>query len=82
MYLSIMTENIFGDTSDAILKAVAKYRNHPSVTAFKKVSSSDGIVHRGNSKGIRKVDHAKAYEESDVPTNIKGNTEILQKLFK
>ena len=77
-----MTENIFGDTSDAILKAVAKYRNHPSVTAFKKVSSSDGIVHRGNSKGIRKLDHAKAYEESDVPTNIKGNTEILQKLFK
>ena len=36
-------ENIFGDTPDAILKAIAKHRNHPSMKAFKKISSSDDL---------------------------------------
>ena len=38
-----MTEYIFGNISDPILKAIVKYRNHPSVTTIKRVFNSNDL---------------------------------------
>ena len=67
---------------DAILKAIAKYRNHTSIKAIERVCSSKDssyfdIMDRGNLKE-NSLDPAKAFQESDIPTNIKGSAEVFQ----
>ena len=62
-------EDISGNTSDATLKAIVKYRNHPSIKAVKRVSNSNDlfsfdIVDREKIlKEISSLDHTKSCEK-------------------
>ena len=77
-------EGISRNISDTVLKAIVKYRNHPSITAIKRISNSNDlfsfdIVDREKIfKEINSLDHTKA----DIPTKIiKENADIFQKFF-
>ena len=77
-------EGISGNISDPILKAIVKYRTHPSTKAIKGVSNSSDffsfdIVDKEKSlKEISNLDHTKACQESDIPTKIiKENADIF-----
>ena len=81
-------ESISGNISNPILKAIAKYRNHFSIKAIKRVSNlkdlftSDIVDREKILKEINSLDHTKTCQESDVPTKIiKENTDIFQKFF-
>ena len=62
-------EDISGNTSDPTLKAIVKYRNHPSIKAVKRVSNSNDlfsfeIVDREKIlKEISSLDHTKSCEK-------------------
>ena len=68
-------ESISQNISDPILKAIVKYRNHPTIKAIKRVSNSNllsfDIVDRKKIfKEISRLDYRKACQESDIPTKI------------
>ena len=69
-------EGISGNISDYILKAIDKYRNHPSIKAIKRVSNSiellsHDIVDREKIlKEINSLDHTKACQQADIYTKI------------
>ena len=58
---------------DGIVKATIKHRNHPSITALKRVSNSNKLFSFDNMdrkkilKEINSLDHKKACHESDIP---------------
>ena len=71
-----------------ILKAIVKYKNHPSINAIKRGSNlnhlfSFDIVDREKIlKEISNLDYTKVCQESDILTKIiKGNADIFQKFF-
>ena len=71
-------EGISRNISNPILKAIVKYRNHPSIKAIKRVSNSNDLFsfdiflldRENNLKEISSLDHTKACQESDIPTKI------------
>ena len=81
-------EDISGNISDPILKAIVKFRNYPSIKAIKRVSISNDlfsfdIVDKEKSfMGINSLDHTKACQESDIPTKIiKENADIFSEVL-
>ena len=69
-------EDIPRNISDPDLKAFVIYRNHPSIKAIKRVSNLNDVFSFdvGDKEKILKeissLDHAKAYQGSDIPTKI------------
>ena len=81
-------EGISRNISDPILKAIVKYKNHPSITAIKRVSNSNDlfsfdIVDREKIlKEISSLVHTKTCQESDIPTKIiKENADIFPEVL-
>ena len=67
-------DGISRNISDPILKAIVKYRNHPSINAIKRVSnlndlfSFDIVDREKNFKETGSMDHTKACQETDIST--------------
>ena len=81
-------EGISRNNSGQILKAIVKYRNHPSIKAIKRGSKSNDlfsfdIVDREKIfKEISSLDQTKACQESDIATNIfKENADIVSEVL-
>ena len=71
-----MTSQTFGVTNDATLKAILKYKNHPSIIAIRnKCKGKDsfdviGVNQKQTEKEILKLDANKASQTSDIPIKI------------
>ena len=78
-----MAENI----GDPTLKAIAKWRNHPSILAIAEYKNKANFSFNFVSKEdvlteIKVLDVSKAIQESDVPVRvIKANENFLRKQF-
>ena len=67
-----------------VLKAIAKYKNHPSIKAIEKIPKPDNLFNFSNVdkeevfKEIIRLDASKASQDTDVPTKvIKENADIF-----
>ena len=80
-------EGVSKNISEPILKAIVKYRNHPSIGAIKRVSHSNDFSFDivGKEKILKEIIslvHTNACQESHIPTQIiKENADIFQKFF-
>ena len=78
-------EDISRNIYNPILKAIVKYKNHPSVKAIKYLSndsnglfSFDIVESEKILKEISSLDYTKVCQESDIPTNIFFSRLLLQ----
>ena len=62
MFLISMTEDISGNISDPILKAIVTHRNHPSIKVIKRNSNSNNLF------SFDIVDRVKNFKEI-IPTS-------------
>ena len=76
-----MSDSIFNDINDPVLKSILKYNNHPSIKAIKKISTLNSLFKFFNVEKreifneIVNLDATKSCEDTDVPTEIiKENT--------
>ena len=76
-----ISENI----NDALLKAIARYRNHPSIVAIKKFCSSKShfsfknVQKKEILKKLNNLNINKATQNTDIPTKIiKENSDIFE----
>ena len=74
--------------SDPVIKAIVKYKAHPSVIAIKETCTSKSNFNFWFAekvdilKEIKMLQSNKATQNTDIPTKlIKGNADILQNLF-
>ena len=81
-------EGISRNFSDPILKAIVKYRNHPSIKAIEGVSNSKDLLSfdvvdiEKILKEISSLDHTEVCQESDIPTKLlKKMLIFFQKFF-
>ena len=81
-----INENIISDTNeidDPVLKAIEKYKKHPSILAIKKISKNNifsfqKVSYEDIIKEIQNLDASKACQDTDVPTKIiKNNSDIF-----
>ena len=80
-----INENIISDTNgidDPVLKAIEKYKKHPSILAIKKISknifSFQKVSYEDIIKETQNLDASKACQDTDVPTKIiKNNSDIF-----
>ena len=69
-----MTDSFSYNISDPVLKAIIKYKSHPSVVAIEKASKSNTLFNFTNVdkeevfKEIISLDASKSSQETDVPT--------------
>ena len=73
---------------DPVLKAVSKYKDHPSITAIERVPKSKDLFNFSNVEKkeifqeIVCLDASKAFQDTDVPTKIiKENVNIFTDLY-
>ena len=78
------TDSIIESVRDPTLKAILKYRKHPSISAIKRnlksgpVFNFNHITKEDVIKEIKNLDASKASQEDDIPTKIiKGNSDIF-----
>ena len=81
-----INENIISDTNgidDPVLKAIEKYKKHPSILTIKKISKNNifsfqKVSYEDIIKEIQNLDASKACQDTDVPTKIiKNNSDIF-----
>ena len=81
-----INENIISDTNgidDPVLKAIEKYKKHPSILVIKKISKNNifsfqKVSYEDIIKEIQNLDASKACQDTDVPTKIiKNNSDIF-----
>ena len=79
-----MNDPISDNINDPVLKAIAKFKNHPSIKAIEKISKPDNLFNFSNVdkeevfKDIISLDASKASQDTDVPTKvIKENANIF-----
>ena len=83
-----MDENVFigeeiintnlNNTEDSVLKAIRRYRNHPSILATNSVFSFKSISYEDIENEIKLLDIKKASQDTDIPTKIiKQNADIV-----
>ena len=79
-----MNDPISDNINDPVLKAIAKFKNHPSIKAIEKISKPDNLFNFSNVdkeevfKDIISLDASKASQDTDVPTKvIKENADIF-----
>ena len=79
-----MNDPISDNINDPVLKAIAKYKNHPSIKAIEKIPKPDNLFNFSNVdkeevfKEIISLDALKASQDTDVPTIvIKENADIF-----
>ena len=74
-------EPLVSNTNDATLKAILKYRNHPSIIAIQNKCKDNGnfnfieVDQKQIEKEILKLDVSKASQSSDIPMK------VLQRYF-
>ena len=81
-----INENIISDTNgidNPVLKAIEKYKKHPSILTIKKISKNNifsfqKVSYEDIIKEIQNLDASKACQDTDVPTKIiKDNCDIF-----
>ena len=79
-----MNDPVLDNINDPVLKAIAKYKNHPSIKAIEKIPKPDNLFNFSNVdkeevfKEIIRLDASKASQDTDVPTKvIKENADIF-----
>ena len=71
-----MSDSIFIDINDPVLKSILKYNNHPSIKAIKKISTLNSLFKFFNVEKreilneIVNLDATKSCQDTDVPTEI------------
>ena len=79
---------LVSNTNDATLKAILKYRNHPSIIAIRSKCKDKGnfnfieVDQKQIEKEILKLDVNKALQSSDIPIQVlKENSDIFSNFF-
>ena len=79
-----MSDRIFNDINNSVLKFILKYKDHPSIKTIKKISKPSSLFKFSNVEkreilnDIVNLDASKSCQDTDVPTKIiKGNADIF-----
>ena len=79
-----MSDSVFNDINDPVLKSILKYNNHPSIKAIEKISTLNSLFKFFNVEKreilneIVNLGALKSCQDTDVPTKIiKENTYIF-----
>ena len=79
-----MSDRVFNDINNSVLKFILKYKDHPSIKTIKKISKSSSLFKFSNVEKWEKLndivnlDASKSCQDTDVPTKIiKENADIF-----
>ena len=79
-----MSDRVFNDINNSVLKFILKYKDHPSIKTIKKISKPSSLFKFSNVEkreilnDIVNLDASKSCQDTDVPTKIiKGNADIF-----
>ena len=79
-----MSDRVFNDINNSVLKFILKYKDHPSIKTIKKISKSSSLFKFSNVEKREKLndivnlDASKSCQDTDVPTKIiKENADIF-----
>ena len=79
-----MSDRLFNDINNSVLKFILNYKDHPSVKTIEKISKPSSLFKFSNVEkreilnDIVNLDASKSYQDTDVPTKIiKENADIF-----